>query len=305
MDVLAPAEADAVSELLGALTVRSSIFCISELRAPWGFSVGGSEVAKFHLVLEGSAWLSVAGDPPLELGAGELVLLLRGGAHTLGDRVGAQAVPLDDLPVDANARLRYGGSGPLTRLICGGFTLADPVLAGLPDVLHVDASATAWLEPVLAALGSDDRPGRLAISTKVADLFLAESLRAWAAGGDGTLADAARDQTVAKAVDAIRTRFAEPWTLERLAAHVGLSRTALTLRFRTFVGDPPMRYLARVRLGHAAGYLATSRLSLYEIARRTGYDNDAAFSKAFKREFGQPPGAYRASARKPPAIAVD
>lgn len=304
MDVVAPAEADTVSELLGALTVRSSVFCVSELRAPWAFRVHASESSKFHLVLEGSAFLTLAGHEPFEVGAGQLVVLLRGDAHTLGDRPGPAAVALDELPVDEHARLHYGGSGAPTRLLCGGFTLAGPELARFPGVIHVDSSATDWLEPVLAALDADERPGRLAISAKIADLFLAQALRSWLAGVDQSFASLAQDATVAKAVETLRNRYAEQWTLERLSAHVGLSRSALTTRFRSLVGEPPMRYLAKLRLTHAAGHLATGRLSLLEIAVMTGYASDAALSKAFKREFGQAPGAYRASARRPPTISL-
>ena len=54
-----------------------------------------------------------------------------------------------------------------------------------------------------------------------------------------------------------------------------------------------MRHLTKVRLGQAAGYLATTNLSIDAIARRTGYTSDAALSKAFKREFGAAPGQYR------------
>ena len=72
-----------------------------------------------------------------------------------------------------------------------------------------------------------------------------------------------------------------------------MSRTLLTTRFHAAVGESPIRYLAKVRLGQAAGYLATSDLSVEAIAARTGYASNASLSKAFKREFGISPGAYR------------
>ena len=89
-----------------------------------------------------------------------------------------------------------------------------------------------------------------------------------------------------------------------LAAHVGLSRTALATRFRLLVGDSPMHYLTRVRLTQAAGLLATTRLSHHEIAHLTGYATDAALSKAFRRERGETLGAHRATARSAPDIAL-
>ena len=54
----------------------------------------------------------------------------------------------------------------------------------------------------------------------------------------------------------------------------------------------------------AAGYLATGRLTVYEIARRAGYQSDAAFAKAFKRRFGLAPGAYRENTSRPPQIEI-
>ncbi len=57
-----------------------------------------------------------------------------------------------------------------------------------------------------------------------------------------------------------------------------------------------MRHLARVRLSTAAGHLATTSASIRQIARQAGYDNEASLSKAFKREFGIPPGRYRTRA---------
>jgi AraC-like DNA-binding protein len=65
-----------------------------------------------------------------------------------------------------------------------------------------------------------------------------------------------------------------------------------------------MRYLARVRLGHAAQHLTAGQRTVSEIAHLCGYDDAAAFSKAFKRAFGQPPGAYRKLAHAAPAISV-
>jgi AraC-like DNA-binding protein len=314
MRALAPPAPDPVSDALLALSVRSSVFCVSELRAPWAFRVGDAGGPTFHLVLEGSCQLTLDGRAPTGITAGELVVLPRGQAHTIGDTAGSPAVALErllaDHPLDEHARLRYGGTGPLTRLLCGGFALSDgPSASGLdlmPSVLRVGAAtvaAAAWLEPLLAMLDAEAaaaRPGGTAIVAKIADVFLAQALRTWLADAERRglrPAGLLRDRTIGQAVDAIRSRPTEPWTIARLAAHVGLARTALVRRFRAAVGQTPMRYLTAVRLGLAASYLAGGGLSISEVARLTGYDDLAAFSKAFKRLFGQPPGAYRRAAR--------
>src|SRR5215469_8647180 len=88
---------DSVSDMLTALTVQSSVYCLSELRAPWGFEVGGANVAKFHLVLEGECWLHAESVSPLRLSAGDLVILSRGERHMMRDEMGSPVVGLDEL----------------------------------------------------------------------------------------------------------------------------------------------------------------------------------------------------------------
>ncbi len=181
----------------------------------------------------------------------------------------------------------------------------------LPPLVRVDAAAlalSAWLEPVLVTLAgqaTDGLSGTHAMQAKIAEVFIAEALRSWLidAAHAGLLVGALlTDEPVATALDTIRRRFDEPWTLGRLASHVGLSRTALATRFTLLVGDSPMLYLTRVRLTQAAGFLATTQLSHHEIAQLTGYGTESALSKAFKRERGETLGAHRAAARGTPDI---
>ncbi|HEX6525791.1 MAG TPA: AraC family transcriptional regulator [Streptosporangiaceae bacterium] len=311
MKLLNTAPPDAVTELLSALTVQSSVYCLSELTAPWGFRADDANVAKFHLVLEGRCWLQADGNGPMRLATGDLVILPRGEAHVVSDEQGSPAPGLEELiaghPLDGQARLRYGGSGSATRLLCGAFTLGGPVraplLSMLPPVLHLDAVATgvtAWLEPVFALVAHEAdhaAPGAQAIFTKLADVFLAQALRAYLTGAEqaGLLRmEPLADPPVRATLALIRDQPGRPWTLAALAREAGMSRTLFATRFRAAVGESPMRHLAKVRLGQAAGYLTTTNLSIEAIARHTGYGTSAALSKAFRREFGTPPGKYRA-----------
>jgi AraC-like DNA-binding protein len=237
---------------------------VSDLLAPWGFEVEDSSVAKFHLVLEGAC-----------------VLTLDTGEH----------VPME--------------SGQLV-LLPGGFILADtlpgPLLAVLPGVLSLDAASSGlnrWLEPVFELLRDEvggSRPGASAVFTKLADVFLAQVLREYLVGAEaaGVFSVAPfKDPAVARAVELVRTRAADSWTVASLAAEVGMSRTLFGTRFRELVGESPIRSLARLRLSQAAGYLTTTNSTPYAIAQRTGYESEASLSKAFKRAFGQSPGEYR------------
>jgi AraC-like DNA-binding protein len=312
--LLSTASSDAVSDFLTALTVRSSVYCLSELRAPWGFRVDGANVAKFHLVLEGQCWLVADDASSARLTAGELVILPRGEQHTVCDELDSPVLGLDlliaDYPLDDHVRLRYGGDGPRTRLLCGGFAFGGPnpapLLEMLPAVLRLNAVDTAvvdWLEPVfgLAQQEADQaNPGAAAMFAKLADVFLAQALRMYLIererAGLLRLAPLA-DPQIGAAVALIRDQSAQPWTVQALARQVGMSRTLFSTRFRAAVGESPMRHVARVRLGQAASYLTTTKLSVDAIARRTGYGNSAALSKAFKREYETSPGRYRENQR--------
>jgi transcriptional regulator GlxA family with amidase domain len=84
-----------------------------------------------------------------------------------------------------------------------------------------------------------------------------------------------------------------PWTAGELAARAAMSRSAFTDRFRMLTGESPMRYVARYRLARAADLLRTSHATLLDIAWQTGYSSDVALSKAFRRQFGLPPGLFR------------
>jgi AraC-like DNA-binding protein len=297
------------------------VFCTSDLRAPWGFRVEPSTVAKFHLVLAGVCCLSLDDGDPIQLGPGDLVLLPRGDAHCLSDGTETPQVSLNELlikaPLGDDLTLRIDGEGPVTRLLCGGFVLGTDLPATVaqsyPRLLQIDAATlavSAWLEPALLALGTqaaEGVPGAQAMQAKIAEVFIAEALRAWLTDADraGVLLETlVSDEPIAQALAAIRQRFDEPWTLATLALHVGLSRTALTTRFKQLVGDSPMHYLTRVRLSRAAALLATTRLSHHEIANRSGYATEAALAKAFKRERGETPGQHRAATRGEPRISL-
>ena len=101
------------------------------------------------------------------------------------------------------------------------------------------------------------------------------------------------DMPIATALRLMRDTPGRPWTLAQLAKAVGLSRTSLVARFRDAVGEPPMTHLTRLRLSGGAGYLSSTSRTIGDIARELGYDNEASFSKAFKRTYGRSPGTFR------------
>jgi AraC-like DNA-binding protein len=308
---------DVLSQLLRAVKVHSTVYCVSELSAPWGLQVEDSSVAKFHLVLEGSCVLTLETGEQVPLYGGDLALLMTGTGHTVRDPIDSDVRRLDHILAeqagDQDAPLIYGGAGPRTRLVCGGFVLAEALPSGvlglLPRVLRLDAAASGldrWLEPVFELVrdeGARSRPGASAVLAKIADVFLAEVVRTYLVGAEAAgiiQLGPFKDPAIARAVELLHARPADAWTVAGLAAEVGLSRTLFGTRFRALVGASPIRYLTRLRLSHAAGYLTTTNETLYAIAQRTGYDSEASLSKAFKQAFGRSPGEYRRESRTRP-----
>jgi len=111
---------------------------------------------------------------------------------------------------------------------------------------------------------------------------------------------AARDPIVGKSLGLLHSRIAHPWTISELADEVGLSRSALVERFTRYLSEPPMTYLTRWRLELAARSLERTSRGVVDIAADVGYESEAAFNRAFKREFGQPPGRYRSEHKSSP-----
>jgi AraC-like DNA-binding protein len=113
-----------------------------------------------------------------------------------------------------------------------------------------------------------------------------------AAGRTGWLAGL-RDPMVGRALVVLHDRPTVPWTVERLAKDIGVSRSSLADRFTHIVGQPPMRYLAQWRMQLASRLLADGTTKVSAVALDVGYQSEAAFSRAFKEVVGVPPATWR------------
>ncbi|MEW8385453.1 MAG: helix-turn-helix transcriptional regulator, partial [Candidatus Thiodiazotropha taylori] len=72
-----------------------------------------------------------------------------------------------------------------------------------------------------------------------------------------------------------------------------LSRSAFADRFKTLLGESPINYLGRWRMQNAWLWLSEERATIYDVAKRCGYESEASFSKAFKKYTGESPGKVR------------
>jgi AraC-like DNA-binding protein len=305
---------DALAQVLAAVHLGGALSARNVLPAPWAMHFDAADRrAEFHVVADGSCWVTLdQGGAPVRLGPGDVVLFPQGAAHTLGDAPETPAIEFADLVAGVTPGERVGfpwkGNGPSTTLLCGSYShtgdSANPLLRGLPGVLHVPAvdgqggrlGATIGL---LAEEAESAEHGSAVVVDRLVDLLFVYTLRAWLEQQDAGPAPswfaALHDPIVGPALRGIHEDPAREWTVAALAQRSGLSRAPFSRRFRELVGEPPFAYVTRWRMMRAADLLvAGERVS--GVARQVGYDNEFAFAKAFKRVRGVAPGHFRRTA---------
>jgi AraC-like DNA-binding protein len=305
-----PTFPDPLADSLDTIRFRSVMFCLSRLGAPWGFSVDARGFASFHLITSGKALLEVEGIGRSWISSGDLVILPHGHAHALRDQVSSPVTKLDRLLEAAydsqEGKLAAGGPGPVTTVLCGGFQheglAAHKLTAALPPVIHLKGDAyddRIWIGLALKLLREEAasfRPGADAVIRRLAELLFVEAMRSYVVSRDSVrrqfVADV-RDPRIGRAIRAMQRAPGARWSLLGLAREAAMSRTAFACRFREIMGVPPGSFVTRMRMTRAADLLRTSRLTLKAIAAESGYRSDAAFSRSFKRFFGESPARYR------------
>ena len=321
-------EGDALSDVLRTVKLSGALFFLVEASSPWGVDIPPASefasilfprarhIVSYHVVVHGSGWASVGGQPAVGFAAGDVIVFPHGDSYTmLSEPGGAPALPREQalgfFRAMAAGELPFivpeGGGGPeRARFVCG-FLGCDtrpfnPLLATLPRLMQVRSAGAAHgdvLERLIAlvlAEAEQRRPGGGCMRTGLGELMFLEVVRRYIAGlpahDTGWLAGL-RDPAVGRALALVHARPAHPWTLETLAAESGLSRSALAERFARLVGYPAMQYLARWRIQVAARLLADGAAKVGAVGREVGYASEAAFSRSFKKLAGMSPADWR------------
>lgn len=305
---------DVLSDIFETIRLRGTLFFSADLAGTWGTKIPQREhAARFHYLLSGVCHVTLPSGGTVELGAGDLILLPAGHAHTLRHAPGAEAPPLDDLLQDAGCDgsglfvLKIVMPGATTCMVCGHLIFEDgaehPLLHALPEHLLLTPAVRAqapWLNETLRLLVDrvfSDGAGAVAAITRFSEVLFIEAIRAGIdqAPGLARILGAFADPQVGRALQIIHARPAEAWTVERLAQAVAMSRSRFAQRFDEAVGVPPMRYLSDWRLQRARAMLARTNASVTAIARDMGYSSPAVFTRAFTQRFGRAPSALRAA----------
>jgi AraC-like DNA-binding protein len=313
MEKLTRFQADVLTDILQELHFTTTLYCYARLAAPWGFGIPDREAVSFHLVTSGHCWLHVENEAqPVELREGDLAIVPHGHAHSVTDSPTSAVTQLEDLLQDQpdEGRMHYTreGRGPVSTLICGGIYiqnyLTNPLFLLLPSVIPVRSSqghSMPRLRAIVDTVRIEADQNRLAaevIITRLSEVLFIQAVRAYldtVDGGQQGWFRALKDPSIGQALALLHHEPDRAWAVESLAHRVNMSRSAFSGKFTHLVGEPPMQYLAHVRLTKASTLLRASSSTLSQVARAVGYDSAVAFSKAFKRCYGMSPGAYRHS----------
>ena len=297
---------DPLSDVLSLLKLRSYVSGGMDMGGELCVQFAKHEGIKCYAVVSGECWLAVEGvRGAVLLKAGDCFLLPRGLAFRLGSDLGL--APIDALAFFATAKRKggiasYNGGGKC--FIAGGHFLltggqASILLGALPPIVHLrsesDKASLRWSLERLREELREPQPGGFLVAQQLACMMLVQALRLHLAegarGGVGWLF-ALADKQMSAALSAMHDDPAHPWTLQKLAEHVGMSRSIFALKFKQTVGTTPMEYLTRWRMARAGERLTHSRDPVYSIARSLGYESESAFSKAFKKVMGCSPRQF-------------
>ena len=303
---------EVIDDILSAMRLAGGVILDGELRGEWSihssfpqpvcaqfFPVRGSLIS-YHFIREGELSARAGDEEATRIGAGSILLFPQNKDHRLYNAdlppVNPEeyvAPPEDDGP----ALLRIGEGEPVVRIYCGFLSATshqNPVLDQLPPMLVVrpDDARAKWVDASMrfAAEEAHDDPKMVA---KLAELMFAEAVQIYLEENEEALRLTARmcDPAVARALDYIHDHYARDIEVDEIAREAGVSRTVLGERFAAVMGEPPIRYCARYRMRQATDLLERGATT-DEVAHAVGFSSAAAFTRAFKREYGEPPATW-------------
>jgi AraC-like DNA-binding protein len=297
---------DPLSDVLSLLKPRSSVSSGVEAGGEWSIQFPDqNKLIKCYAVVTGECWLAVDGVPDAaHLKKGDCFVLPSGRPFRLASDMALPPQPSSNYfpPPRPGAVVKINGGGDFFLVgsrfgVSGGH--ADILMGMLPPIVHIhnesEQAALRWsVERMMQELHSP-QAGSPLIAQHLAHMMLIQALRLHVADktaeGSGWLFGVT-DKQLGPAISAIHSNPSYRWTLQALAGHACMSRSAFAQKFRETVGASPMEYVTRWRMLLAGDKLENSSDPVSVISLSLGYESESAFSTAFKRVTGSSPRQY-------------
>lgn len=278
-----------------------------ELRAPWCCAVAPGDRTYLYVVRSGQCLLESDDlEAPLVLKAGDIVTLVAGQRHLWRDSAQTPARPtIDDFThaaVKPELRPRSAGAGHTRLLIMSAPRDSNQFISVYPSLVAIPRTAReshAFLQRVIRLIEMElaaNRPGQESVIRRLAELVVIELIRfalpRLPRGAKNWLGGLS-DPHIGRCIALMHNQIGKLWTLSGLSSAIGMSRAVFVERFTRLVGEPPNRYLRRVRMQRAATLLEETDEAIIRIAEAVGYQSESAFNKAFSKEMGIAPARYR------------
>jgi len=299
---------DPLSIFIQHLSPKINVFAQVNLREPWGIAEPQIPSGAFSYVRQGQCLVNIEGHDAIRLNAGQMLLLPYGCAHQLKSEIDVACLDAEHVfgnkSVQEIQSMVIGGDGKTCEMLCGTiqFSLVqhwgrDANFGGIPKVILVNIDHSTKLSSYIEWIYQENQllgAGHELAVRHLLDLFFLEMLR-----GLNTFKlypswlQALNDKYLSKTVLAIQQNYHFDWSLEQLAQHSALSRSAFADRFKKTTGTTPLLFLRQWRCFVAAQLLANTATSIQTIANKVGFQSADVFIRNFKQFHSVTPKQYR------------
>jgi AraC-like DNA-binding protein len=277
-----------LSDILRSLRVSGSVYFCEHVEPPWTKEFIQKETAGFHLVRRGACWVKI-GEKIEQLFTGDLIFLGPRVDHILSSE-----------PPSGKMKI----SGDSTLLLCADCSFEHDELSPLNDIFgqttivrEDEISRHTWLKSTIDQLSSEymsQDPGNEIIVNKLTEVVLVELIRInFGRQQQHSFLQALKDKRIKKALDCMHSSPQTHWTIETLASTIGMSRAAFAKRFTALVGQTVFVYLSNLRIQKAKELIASTSMTIDDIAQRVGYESERAFTKTFSKYMNVTPKQFR------------
>lgn len=286
---------EALSDLISTFRMHVNVYHNAQICGNWLYQETHLGDTCFHMVTKGECRLDVPGHLSTILNLGDMVIFPQEIPHKMYP---ASAQIGEQTTLSFDQAKGIDGTG----MLCGQASFDHQgslyLIHALPKAFIVrHCEENSWCSTLVEMIMTENISPSIAseaIINRLSELIFVYALRQHLLENHGNIGILAlySDGRLKKAISAIHTNPEIHWTLEKLAREATMSRTVFAEKFRQLSGWTPAKYVTWWRMQLAWRKLSEGSTSA-EVANQIGYKSEAAFSRAFQKQFGITAGKVR------------